>query len=106
MVCLLWTLVKVYVESDGLSHKQILSLQIDGLNRVWVGTQKGLNVIDGGVVNSFTKSNGIVNRRIKSIVIKDLGEVWIGTKDGLGRIEFWELDWIHLISNGLMKLIG
>lgn len=65
-----------------------------------------MNVIDGGVVNSFTKSNGIVNRRIKSIVIKDLGEVWIGTKDGLGRIEFWELDWIHLISNGLMKLIG
>ncbi len=82
-------------ESNGISltSNQAISILVDSKQRVWVGTQDGLNKIvqsgdDYQVENFWFKEDsegGIPSEVINTIFEDARGRIWIGTKEGLAR---------------------
>ncbi len=75
---------QLFTEKDGLVSNYVTTVYPSRNNKIWVGTDAGLTVIEG---NQFTKSfsKGIIYN-IQSIVEDPIGFMWIGTQKGLLRI--------------------
>lgn len=71
---------------NSLPNDQIMSLEVDHHNRVWVGTMGGLALIDGqGHLERITDWEGNINFEeysITAILENHQKNVWIGTKGG------------------------
>ncbi len=88
-----WTL---YGRSAGLTDASVLSLARDA-QRVFVGTEAGLNIMSPGdkdwVVNPVEIS---ALRRVAIFAIKLIdGNVWLGTDNGIYRIDQRNQQWFH-----------
>ena len=71
-LCSLWLLCFPAAARDAirLSNKNVLDVQIDALDRVWVGTLGGLNCFDGIENHQFTKQSGALpSNLINSVCI-------------------------------------
>ncbi len=94
-----------FTDTSGLTSNNCTSLYLDS-NRVWVGTDKGLNQIQflsgGRKITLFTMSDGLPSNVINAIVTK--GEkVFVGTSKGL---TFFEADKISQTSTCDLQLTG
>ncbi|MBN4065960.1 SpoIIE family protein phosphatase, partial [Candidatus Amoebophilus asiaticus] len=82
---------------NGLSHNAVVSLIVDDLNNLWIGTLQGINKLD---LNAFKKSKKIdithfgKNEGLKGIECQhnafckdNYGNIWIGTVKGLYKYE-------------------
>jgi ligand-binding sensor domain-containing protein len=70
---------------DGLADDYALSVQeLDG--RIWVGTLRGVSVIDGEHVTSLSTADGLSGDEVHDAVLFD-GAVWLATDGGLSVIE-------------------
>ncbi len=83
---------QVFRYQDGkkgsISSNYITSLQIDQQQRLWVGTDNGLNLFQPESQSFSTyrhsdNSNSIVHNDIREIMLNRDGKLWIGTQEGL-----------------------
>ncbi len=71
----------------GLVSDIVYFLGEDARGRLWVGTNVGANVIEGGHIEHFGVLDGLPNHDCdsRSFWADEGGDVWVGTSRGLGR---------------------
>jgi len=75
-------------KKNGLSADLCLSLEFDGAGRLWVGTEKGLNCLDGERFLTYTKGRGLLSDQINALEFDSLRNcLWIGTTAGLAQLK-------------------
>jgi len=84
-------IIKNYRESDGLLANLINLIISDENDRVYIGTNRGLNVIEknSGNIYAYNHKNGFTGIETKpgsGIVDKD-GDLWFGTIKGVTRLQ-------------------
>jgi len=76
---------EIFTTEDGLPSNKINTVKIDN-DRILVGTDRGLAVLEGDVWTVYTEEDGLAHRNVLSIDVDELtGDVWIGTMSGLNR---------------------
>lgn len=94
---------RLYGSADGLSRQRILSLSADPWkpDRLWIGTQHGLNWLDfsTGKFEALTLGDGLPNDVIYSILPANDSILWVGTNSGLLRINHRSRRWRHFTKN-------
>jgi ligand-binding sensor domain-containing protein len=102
-----YTKWKHYTTADGLPSDHIFSIRADG-NRVWVGTEGGLALIDkttGKVTKTWTEKDGLPFRVVTAIAVSPkTGDVWLGLfGGGLARLSGGRFDHWHQLNSGLVN---
>ena len=81
---------QLFTEKDGLVSNYVTSIYISRNNKIWIGTDAGLTVIEN---NKFTKAfNQNIIYNIQSIIEDPIGFLWIGTQKGLLRLNSNNMD--------------
>jgi ligand-binding sensor domain-containing protein len=65
--------------------RQVRALLLDRQGRLWIGTQAGLWVYDGGAWRTFDVDNGLPDMRVNSLMEDEAGQIWVGTWSGAAR---------------------
>lgn len=114
-----------------LSNNDILCLHKDKLNRLWIGTSLGINLLTSynsngeAAFSHYTMANGLPNNTVHGIVNDDDDHLWISTNYGISRFsplteqfqnysafdglqdnEFADGAYYHSKKNGLIFLGG
>lgn len=74
--------------SNSLSSDHVISLHLDKLGNLWVGTfGGGLNQfeIKSGTITRYTEDEGLANNTIFGIEEDNAGNLWMSTSNGLAR---------------------
>ncbi len=105
--------------AEGILTDVVRSLDFDGNDRVWVGTQSGVSVIDYNNTladksddriegNNLTTADGLENNDIKDVAVDWDNIVWIATASG---VNYWDPktpDKVYikygLLSNSINKI--
>jgi ligand-binding sensor domain-containing protein/serine phosphatase RsbU (regulator of sigma subunit) len=66
-----------------LKNTQIKALEIDKQGRIWVGTNKGVQIFSNNRIEKYTTANGLINNEINDIYIDSQQRAWIGTIGGI-----------------------
>jgi len=73
-------------ENNKLTNNIVETVVRDNYGYIWVGTNNGLNRLDGYSTKTYTHnpldSNSISSNFIKSLLVDNDGDLWIGTIDG------------------------
>ncbi len=69
-----------YKEEDGLSNNIVRSLAKAPDGKVWVGTDKGITIFDGGTME-YLNDKAIFYNSIEYILFHSQGSVWIATEN-------------------------
>ncbi|MGK0291586.1 MAG: two-component system sensor histidine kinase ChiS, partial [bacterium] len=75
--------IKTYSIKNGLPSNAIWSLVEDHKYRMWVGTDQGVALLEGGKIkNTFSgvKTSLIGKTRIESLLTDSKGNIWVGSK--------------------------
>lgn len=92
-------------DPKSLSNNDILCLQKDIHNRLWIGTSFGLNLLedikpDGkAIFRSFTDKEGLPNNTIHGIVSDQKSNLWISTNFGLSNFNLNGFKFINYTKN-------
>lgn len=72
-------------KNSPLLNDNIYALTTDDKGQIWIGTKKGLYVIDSsGAWTTYTKENAaLLSDEIWDLATDRLGRIWVGTTDGL-----------------------
>jgi len=77
-----------------LVDNRISALYVDGKARLWVGTEGGLDLLEGGgrrfthFVTNPADASSISDGKIRAILQDDTGALWVGTSNGgLNRLD-------------------
>jgi len=102
-----YTKWKHFTVKDGLPNDHIFAVKVDG-NRVWVGTDDGLALIDkkqGKVVRVWKEKDGLPWRVVTGIEVDPkTGDVWLGLFGrGLARLSGGRFDHFHQLNSGLVN---
>ncbi len=91
-----------FTTRDGLPHNSIRAIRIAD-DHVWVGTEGGLALYDGGTWKSWTTDEGLGSPVVTAIdVDARTDEVWIGTwGGGLVRFSAGRFDRFNQMNSGL-----
>ncbi len=94
-------------EANGLSSNIALCLEVEDENHIWVGTNKGLNLVDLSaekpLVHNLNEKQGLVSNEVTAIKLwKDT--VWVGTKHGISY--FHKKDAFLPNPTPIAKLLG
>lgn len=93
--------VKYFNTENGmLMHNSVESVVRDSMGFIWVGTNYGLNRLDGYHTDIYTHvpddSTSISNNYIKDLFVDSRGRLWIGTiGGGLNRFHYPDNSFIH-----------
>jgi len=74
--------------NSDLGNDRVLAIAIDSDNKIWAGTNYGLNRFDeaNDIWNEYIVNNSISNNEVKDVKIGTDGSVWVGTSYGLNRL--------------------
>ena len=73
--------MSVFNRDNGLSGDTVLALFEDRSNRIWIGTNQGLDVIEDGHVTSMQSLLGSSGRSAVHLIYEDLaGKLWVATE--------------------------
>jgi ligand-binding sensor domain-containing protein len=102
-----YTKWKQFTVKDGLPDDHIFAVKSDG-NRVWVGTENGLALIDkktAKVVKTWTEKDGLPWRAVTGIDVNPkTGDVWLALfGGGLARLSGGRFDHWHQLNSGLVN---
>jgi len=90
-----------FTTSNGLPDNHVFCVLVDG-DRVWVGTENGLGVYEGGKWRIFRPADGLAHRVVLSLALdKRTGDLWAGTMGGLSRISAGRIDTFTQLNSGL-----
>ncbi len=77
--------VRWYTPADGLADISVHALTLDAANpdRLWIGTERGLNALDisSGTFTTWTMQDGLTAETITALYSDPTGVLWIGTGD-------------------------
>lgn len=97
---------------DGLSQNVVLSIELDGYQRLWVGTQDGLNLLHNNEFVVFKKGqreNIISGTAITDLIWDHEDRLWVASEAGLDVINTTTLEvrTIPLLNNsrGIHQLL-
>jgi signal transduction histidine kinase/ligand-binding sensor domain-containing protein/CheY-like chemotaxis protein len=99
-------------DPQSLSHKSVRVLHEDRKGRFWVGTARGLNLMnrEKGTFSHFSRDNslpkagGLPNNSICGILEDDNGNLWISTSNGLCKFNFDKMTFRNFdIHDGLLS---
>jgi ABC-type branched-subunit amino acid transport system substrate-binding protein len=93
---------RTFTKTDGLPSNAIRTIHARG-DRIWVGTDDGLAVLQAGKWRSWSMKDGLPAHRIQSIDVDPrCGDVWIGTLGGgLVRFTAGRFDALNQFNSGL-----
>lgn len=96
--------LKVFTyEKDNLPSNLISSVSIDPEDRIWIGTEKGLGLLEDGELKTiYTKENtsgGLLSNVIVKIRADGFGNVWILTDKGLSLFKPYRKKWESFTSS-------
>lgn len=76
-------------KEDGLTDNRVKHIALDALGNTWVGTEKGLNRIDGetGAITTFTTKEGLSGDSIEFLFQDRAGTLCIGSGAALNYLE-------------------
>jgi len=73
--------------ADGLPSDRVFSVWGKGSKPVWVGTDQGAAVYDGGAWTAATPADGLAGQEVRAIWGDGRNTFWFGTEGGLSRLE-------------------
>ena len=87
---------------DGLPSNKINTVRVDG-DQLWVGTDKGLAMMEGGkVLKVYKEKDGLGHHNVVSVDVHPMtGDVWIGTMKGLNRYSAGKFETFNQFNSGL-----
>lgn len=101
-----YTKWKHFTKESGLPNDHIFAVKADG-NRVWVGTEDGLAMIDKrtGKIRSWTEKDGLPWKVVTGIAVDPkTGDVWLALfGGGLARFSGGRFDHWHQLNSGLVN---
>ena len=74
-------------KNSGLTGNNILAVNVDNRNNVWVGTTQGLNSFKDGNWTDYSDFNEKLKNQFVNCLMSEGNTLWIGTDD-YGVIEF------------------
>ncbi|HKN47878.1 MAG TPA: two-component regulator propeller domain-containing protein, partial [Candidatus Polarisedimenticolia bacterium] len=78
-------------DPGSLGDDRISALYLDGKDRLWVGTEGGLDRLDGSRFTHFASgaasSTSLSDGKVRAILQDDTGALWVGTSNGLNRLD-------------------
>lgn len=77
------------VPQNGLTQNIVTGMTEDQFGRLWIGTQDGVNVIDGNSIKLLSSLNNrepLSGKVVIALVADHQGFVWIATTKGLNRV--------------------
>lgn len=69
----------------GLSSLRVWALHEDDEGVLWIGTDRGLNVLQGDRLAAITTAHGLPDNLVNSVVTDARGWVWVGHDRGIYR---------------------
>lgn len=86
-------IVRFNTENGSLSHNSVEAIVRDSLGYVWIGTNFGLNRLDGyqtvTFLNNETDSTSLSSNLISSLFVDSEGRLWLGTiNGGLNKFDY------------------
>lgn len=88
--------------SGGLNDVGANTIETFGTDQIWVGTNKGINILKGSRVTDFTGNANLENLKISTLLADRQGDMWIGTAGGYGKI-FGDKLFFMSQENGLIN---
>jgi ligand-binding sensor domain-containing protein/serine phosphatase RsbU (regulator of sigma subunit) len=77
--------------------------------KIWIGTNNGINILDGSKLSEFSQNNKLPNLKINCLLTDKKGVMWIGTNGGYGRFSDGKLFFLSqdegLIQNEVQTII-
>ena len=88
----------VVLPINGLPHPYILSLTLDSMGQIWMGTKAGgLALVDQDQVTPLPPSSGITPLLVNTAIEDKDRHLWLGTSRGIVRLSLPEL---HDVADG------
>ena len=92
---------KTYGKKDGLPSDKIFAVRADE-DRIWVGTNQGLALLEDGEWKVYTEEDGLAHRGVLAIDVSPVtGDVWVGTMSGLNRFSGGKFETFTQFNSGL-----
>jgi ligand-binding sensor domain-containing protein len=86
---------------NGLPDNHVFNVKVDG-DRVWVGTENGLGLYEGGRWKVYRPADGLAHRAVLFIDVDPrTSDVWIATMGGLSRFSGGRFDNFTQLNSGL-----
>lgn len=82
-------LARELATQNGLSQNTVTSMAEDQIGRFWIGTQDGVNVIDGNSIKQLSSLNSkeqLSGKVVISLVADPQDRVWVATTRGLNKV--------------------
>ncbi len=79
--------IQAFRKQDGLRSDHILLLGVDPQNRLWIGSDNGVDVFEDGGLTHHSQRDGLIwdDCNTNAFFAEADGTVWIGTSRGLAR---------------------
>lgn len=74
-----------YTEKEGLTSNKVLDFLEDKQGRLWIATDKGLNILDGTQFETFDEKDGLPGNSVHQLLEEDNGDIWIKTDRGFSK---------------------
>ncbi len=90
-----------YTTANGLPDNHIYCVLVDG-NRIWVGTDNGLAILEEGKWRVITPKEGLAHRAVLGLALDPkTREIWAATLGGLSHISADRVDSFSQLNSGL-----
>jgi ligand-binding sensor domain-containing protein/serine phosphatase RsbU (regulator of sigma subunit) len=96
-------LMNSYNQRSGLNDAGVVAISRTSEKQLWIGTNKGINILQGNKLSEFRWNDRLESSRISSILADRFKNIWIGTGGGIGKVSDDNLFFINqndsLINN-------
>jgi len=77
-----------YTTDQGLISNTLYSMNLDARNRLWIATDRGVQILDedNNKITTFTTAQGLPANDVYDVAVKD-GQIYLGTSKGLAIVE-------------------
>lgn len=72
---------RLFTSKDGLSSNNVRASMLDHSNRLWISTDKGINVRWGDKIAYLNKTKGLASDDINNVMEDTKGRYWVSTND-------------------------